>query len=131
MPTKYEIGCYADGTFGHQHARDTIADLLEDVLSAHDVAGLPEELRATMSDDASEEDEAIDILNERTEVSRPAFTSWRFNDGDFGLYPDDPDPIDVLTVSDTADCDEYIRHVNDHGNVTLYRVELVEEWSIV
>jgi hypothetical protein len=125
--TKYEIGCYADGTFGHQHARDTIADLLEDLLGAHDFAGLPDELRDSTWDTFIE-DEAIAILNERTEVSRPAFTSWQFNDGDLGLYPDDP--TDVLTVSDTADC-EYIRHVNDHGNVTLYRVELVEEWSIV
>ena len=38
-------------------------------------------------------------------------------------------PMDVLKVNDTVEVPSYVMRVNDHGNVTLYRVELIEEWA--
>lgn len=57
---------------------------------------------------------------------------------DYGFWPhiesleeDAHYQIEVLKVSDTSEVPSYVMHVNDHGNVTLYRVELIEEWACV
>lgn len=55
---KEDIGCYADGTFGHNHVREILAGLIQGYN-----LDLAEELRKPMSDDASEENEALDILD--------------------------------------------------------------------
>ena len=70
--TLKNIGCYADGAFGHKHIRETLVREIEtlrqrtgsrrfDSQKMHDMLVA---LRGEMSDDASEEDEAIDVLNE-------------------------------------------------------------------
>lgn len=53
-------GCYAESAQGHQHVRNTLADLLDCLQSW---SPLIPELRKEMSDDASEEDEALTVLN--------------------------------------------------------------------
>lgn len=70
--TRAELGCHADGAFGHQHVRDVLASML--LQTARDrrppsvsLAAVQERaaaLRAPMSDDAWEEDEALVILND-------------------------------------------------------------------
>jgi len=55
---------------------------------------------------------------------------------DFGFWPcEDLDGAlmneDVLHVGPKDTRPDYIMETNDHGNVTMYRVELVEEWSCV
>lgn len=54
-----DCGCYAGGEYGHEHVRAVLADLSEELGNPK----LAIELRGEMSDDASEEYEAIDLLN--------------------------------------------------------------------
>lgn len=65
MFTKADVGCYADGAFGPDYCREVLADLLESLPEAQtdEIKQLADELREDMSDDASEEYDAIDILN--------------------------------------------------------------------
>ena len=78
--TSKDIGCYGDGCGGWQHVRDRLATLVEPY-SAHIAA----ELLADMSDDASEEDEALILLQAHTEPGM----AWAFIDGDLLLLPED------------------------------------------
>ena len=86
-----------------------------------------DEDRAEMLSDLSET--AIDFLNE---LDLPPYTYYG-NDGEagaFGLWPftTEFDPEDVLTVEEMP---SLVAIVSDHGNVTLYTVELTEVWSVV
>jgi hypothetical protein len=74
--TTRDVGCYADGAFGHAHCRQVLADLVEPCDQA-----LSEALRADMSDDAWEEDAALDLLNEGSEEG----VFWTFHNGDLVL----------------------------------------------
>ncbi len=80
MCEKLERGCYADGALGHQHVRDNLAYLVRDLGGE-----LSDMLRGAMSDDASEEDAALDLLNEHA----PEGMVWTFSDGDLLLVPED------------------------------------------
>ena len=66
-PVKYtptNVGCYADGANGHDHARRVLVTLLAECgVISNERIELIEALRAPMSDDASEEYEVLDILN--------------------------------------------------------------------
>lgn len=73
----YAIGCYGDGSFGHAHVRQRLADLVEEY--SEDLA---EELRGEMSDDGGEEDGALEVLNEHTANDGVV---WEFVDGDLML----------------------------------------------
>lgn len=61
MYSRNDQGCFGDGAHGHQHIRLVLADLLAD-------AGAPldyiKPLENEMSDDASEEDDALEWLND-------------------------------------------------------------------
>lgn len=59
---KEDVGCYADGSFGWDHVRARLADLVESL-----DANLADDLRSTMTDDAGEEEEALDLLQDVTE----------------------------------------------------------------
>ena len=61
--TKADIGCYGDGTFGHEHIRDILADLLQEI-GTEDSNSLIAALQHEMSDDLCEDD-ALDLINER------------------------------------------------------------------
>lgn len=56
-----DVGCWADGAFGHAHIRAALADTLESLPVSNDV--LTSALREPMSDDAWEEYSAIELLN--------------------------------------------------------------------
>lgn len=59
------IGCIADGSYGHDHIRERLAELV----AAYGRKGLDIAIRLSeeMSNDAQEESDAIDLLNEHTE----------------------------------------------------------------
>lgn len=91
-----DVGCHADGSFGHEHARRRIANRLDIVLMNGDMISedrdkeireLISSLKGEMPDDAWDEDAALEILNEYTEPGQ----TWQFLDGDFGLYQDEGD----------------------------------------
>lgn len=87
--TAEDAGCYADGANGHDHVRRKLADLIltngpptpwsADLHKR--IADLWTELHREMSDDASEEDEAIELLNEVTNDT----AVWMMHDGDLLL----------------------------------------------
>lgn len=82
-----DVGCHADGAFGHQHCRERLASLLDEAFDGKGfdhlvVAGL---LRGPGSDDLAEEDEAIDLLQSVTEDG----LFWAFLDGDLILGRED------------------------------------------
>lgn len=81
--TSEDAGVWADGTLGHSHIREVLADLMKEM--GH--SSLAKELRGPMSDDASEEDEALDVLNDNTEEG----VFWEFYEGDLVLVETDDD----------------------------------------
>lgn len=74
MPHKYtvvSVGCYGDGSFGHEHVRSRLAALLKELAhhstdseSKRGLNMLAADLVQPMTDDGSEEDAAISLLNE-------------------------------------------------------------------
>ena len=78
---KYEIGCYGDGTNGHQHTRHACANILHTFASAS--GRLIDDLRKEMTDDADEEIAACSWLNNHSPHNG---ASWGWQDGDFGLW---------------------------------------------
>ena len=85
----YEVGCYADGAGGHQHCRNRLAQLVNEVCS--DTAELSSKVRIAlvgslegeMPDDACDEDEALELLNQYSNKHPDTF--WQFHDGDLML----------------------------------------------
>ena len=77
----------------------------------------------------------FDALNEYAPVG--CYFGAHPGDGsDFGFWPcEDLDDAlmneEVLHVGPKDTTPEFIMKTNDHGNVTMYRVQLVEEWSCV
>ena len=92
----YMPGCYADATFGHEHTRKRCAEVVGEVLahvpsrdwssSAAASAMFIASLSGPMPDDAWDEHEAADFLNKHD--SHAGFW-WGWQDGDFGLWPED------------------------------------------
>jgi hypothetical protein len=74
-----DAGCYADGALGHDHVRHVLADLVREL--GHDA--LAEELRYDMSDDASEELDALEVLNAECDGCY-----FEVSDGDLVLFPE-------------------------------------------
>jgi hypothetical protein len=84
--TKRDVGCYADGAYGHDHIRERLADLVESVgRRSLALDKLIEDLRNPMSDDASEEEDALDYLQTFTAEG----VYWAFEGGDLILWEDD------------------------------------------
>ncbi len=80
------IGCWADGTHGHQYTRERCADALQELVveTAEGYSEILAALLGEMSDDAEEEYAACDLLEAYAPV---AGASWGWRDGDFGLWP--------------------------------------------
>ena len=76
--TLADRGCWADGAFGHEHLRAVLSGMVADLGNAD----LASELEGWPSDDMSEEDEALALLQEYTDEG----LSWAFQDGDLILY---------------------------------------------
>ncbi len=91
--TTTDAGCYADGTHGHAYIRQRLATLLDrlpvssDDLTQIDRYSIAMELRDDMSADASEEDDALEILQGHTADG----VVWEFYEGDLMLTERDSD----------------------------------------
>ena len=93
--TRQDAGCYADSTFGHDHIRMRLADILELMTLDSQAAGHPTHtdyserydiftsLRRAMPDDAWDENKALDYLN-RDYVTADNVV-WEFYCGDLCL----------------------------------------------
>jgi hypothetical protein len=77
--TRRDAGCYADGTFGHDHCRAVLANLLTDIDCPD--SGLILSLNGPMPDDAWDELDALDALQAVTEDG----LVWGFESGDLVL----------------------------------------------
>lgn len=75
-----DVGCWADSSHGIAHVRAVLADLVASYCKAPD---LVRALNGECSDDASEEYEAIDLLNEHACADDVYF---EFADGDLVLF---------------------------------------------
>ncbi|MCK9602018.1 MAG: hypothetical protein M0R06_23435 [Sphaerochaeta sp.] len=76
---KQDAGCYGDGSLGHSHIREKLAELVRPLDPS-----LADALAEDSSDDFGEEDEALEILGAH---SAPGMV-WEFRDGDLILYYD-------------------------------------------
>ena len=127
-------------TFGGQPSgpsTELIYEALElfELLDDDDLIGKPRgeaEMRAS---------EIIAELSDALDEYAPPYCYFGSTEGDgaeFGFWPaiegleeDARHQDGVLKVNDTSEVPSYVMHVNDHGNVTLYWVELIEEWAAV
>lgn len=82
-----DVGCIADGSFGHAHVRMRLSELCE----YYGADAYAAELRREMSDDASEEYDAIEFLNRH--CCKPG-VYFELHDGDLVLCADDPAEAD-------------------------------------
>lgn len=87
--TAMDVGCFADGAFGHQYCRERLADAVETLMvrrNGHQIAtpALVASLRGEMPDDAWDEDEALSFLQGHTAEG----LTWEFIDGDLVLTED-------------------------------------------
>ena len=64
--TAADVGCHADHSFGWDHVRDVLADLVEFGVGDPAFFSLATELRGPMPDDAGDEYDALDWLQKFT-----------------------------------------------------------------
>lgn len=132
------IGCYIDCSA--QSADELNSEVV--AFAAGYGFALDDELNAILerigTDDEQEDDsqalsdaadEAEEWLNDNTE--RPPFTYWSIEDNSLFLRVDVEGAQESDEVIGCADLPEFLLHVNDHGNATLYRVVLQEVWGVV
>lgn len=78
-------GCWIDGSLGESHRRAKLADMLYDIPGSD---SLIKELEANPSDDYSEEDDAIALIQEHTEEGY----TWILEAGDLILVKSEDRP---------------------------------------
>jgi hypothetical protein len=64
--TRSDVGCWVDGAFGEDHRRDKLSVLLESI-GTPNALNLATELLEPAPDDYSDEDDALELLQENTE----------------------------------------------------------------
>lgn len=82
--TRNDIGCHADGTFGHRRIRTRLAELVDAIdggMCNPESQELMESLGGEMPDDCWDEDRAIELLDEATAEG----LEWRLDAGDLLL----------------------------------------------
>ena len=98
MPSKYEIGRYADRVLGADYCDEVVINLLDSLGIATQQHAfvrrywyrrrrrhLPDAAELAWGDDQIIHD-AINEINNATLDDRPPHTSWGFHEGDFGLW---------------------------------------------
>ena len=81
---RMDLGCHGDGTFGHDHIRYRLAELVDAVdgfIGNEAAMELIASLQGEMPDDAWDEDEALELLNSVTEDG----AQWILDGGDLLL----------------------------------------------
>lgn len=159
--TTAEIGSISSGTLRTEDLLEAFADALENIVRGEQSEERSGELMAPVYEArelldkdsdcwTDEEHEAaswlanedlMDALNEHA----PPYCYFGAHPGDgadFGFWPCEDairDAIhdgEILCVEDSRNAErrvipEYVYHVNDHGNATLYRITLEPAWSVV
>lgn len=140
---KVEIGSVSSGTLRPEDLIPVFADLLEELDTDKTYEDLVAEAREWVdSEDENEssDDIGIELVNELIDALNEFAPLYCY----FGAHPDDPADfgfwIDTYAILEgrydrklvtVRNLPEHILYENDHGNMTLYRVELQEEWSVV
>lgn len=150
------IGTLIHGTLREADLLTAFADELEHQLHGRDAPGncgqdnqhyvdQVDEARECLDDDGEvtedKQEAAAELVNDLMDSLNdfaPEYTHFGAHEGDgadFGCWPswyslkeDARCGSGVLVVDGVP---SYLQDVNDHGNVTLYRVEVTEVWSIV
>jgi len=138
MKKRIEIGVEIDNTAG-QYSQHEILDRLIMILKEYDNrdwSDIEDEItRKTDPQILTEiEDEIIDKINDALIDNVSDFVYFGLSDHESGLYGFWPSVEAALNDEYTLrveDLPDYIIQVNDHGNVTLYKVTLEEVWSVV
>ena len=153
---RYAIGCYADGANAVEDINQTIIDLLtvnlpaagygnssglgpvdllvecrnwQEIITDSDSEDLITTARANMPELI---EAAIEVLNDSTQETRPVFSYWGFESGgDFGLWADVSSMEDDESTLAVQEMPDYLYHVTDHGNISVYRETVEEVWSMV
>ena len=138
------IGSISTGTLRTKDLLQAFADALEQYESPLSIDSMKAIEEARTVDPDSEDaswlvNEALPNALQNTCTAPYCYFGTLEGDGaDFGFWPsidsleeECSDDAAVLKVSDTSHVPDYVMHVNDHGNVTLYSVELKEVWSCV
>lgn len=158
--TAAELGSISSGTLRTEDLLEALADELEGILQAEDGGADPDVMQVirearelldvgpdNWTDHQQEaaswlvNEDLMDALNEHA----PPYCYFGAHEGDgadFGYWLSDDairDAIqdgEILPVSDDRNAKyrqvpEYILHTNDHGNQTLYRLDLTEVWAVV
>ena len=145
--TKATLGSISSGTLRTEDLLpaflDTLAALIEDAAD-HKTLRTEAATWLDTEEDKRDADAGTNIVDELLSLLdeyAPAYAYFGAHEGDgadFGFWP----CIDALEEEarfssnevwkiDAGDEPSYIMSVSDHGNVTLYRVTLEEEWSCV
>jgi len=143
---KAPLGTISHGTLRTEDLIKAFTDTLES-LNTHDAALVATIAEARALDPDSEDASAMvneTLIDALQEYAPPYcyFGTLEGDGSDFGFWSDidsleeDARFGEVQKVNDTSAADgstEFVMHVNDHGNVTLYRtkVELEEVWAVV
>lgn len=115
--TKKDMGVYADGTFGIGHRRQVLAGLVRN----YDPV-LARELRDEPSDDFSEEDDALDLLQKHTADG----LTWVIDDD--LILADDNDLEDNPGDDDDDDAGQEDFEDNPDDETDEEGDESIEEW---
>ena len=137
--TTHTIGTISHGTLRSEDLIPAFLDELDDETAATIIAEYPEYEAASEDEDhefwtSEEASWMVDALFDALNDVAPPFCYFGANEGDgsdYGFWPSlesAREDEDVLQVSDLAevpdDATGYVMLVNDHGNVTLYEVQI-------
>lgn len=139
-----DLGVYIDGslqnpTEGIERAIECARELLTLI------GGNPDNIESTDKESVDHDSgdyaqsiyEELEDLESELSIYLPDYVYAGWMEGDWGIWADletveidanNPHEMSVIKVADTP---SYILHINDHGNATLYKVELTEVWSVV
>lgn len=139
---KFYLGSISEGTLRNEDLIPIFLGTLE-TLNLKMANEIDDKFGYTESEDFDyDSEEASDFLSELTEALDdvcPPFVHFGSHEGDgacFGFWPEPFEEIrdfgeDVAVYGSNNNPPEFIVHVTDHGNMTLYRVTLEELWSVV
>ena len=134
-----DIGSVSSGTMGTEDLIETFLGTLHDLDSPNHADLLQEWENMSASDIQTYEEANSDFLNETLfdalQEHAPPYCYFGAHPGDgadFGFWVSegiqDTDCDDLAIVEDLP---SYALEINDHGNMTLYRVTREEVWSCV
>jgi hypothetical protein len=140
-----DFGTISHGTMRPEDLIPTFASVLDDLVENGEHTALVAEANSIEDFESEEADAILESLFDALQESAPAYAYFGAHPGDgsdygFWLHEDFEYDFDGLKVNDTseipADYTGEVLHVNDHGNCTLYAVDVPgaaprEVWALV